>query len=131
MMISGFLADVLVLLHFTFVIFVVLGGLLVLKWPKVAYWHLPAAIWGALIEFSGWICPLTPLENKLRRAGGEGGYTGRFIEHYILPVLYPSELTRELQIAIGIGVVAVNGLFYALLLIRKRRKAKSEMDTKG
>jgi hypothetical protein len=120
-MIPGLLADGVVLLHFAFVMFVALGGLLVLKWPKVAYLHVPAAIWGALIQFAGWICPLTPLENGLRRAGGEAGYTGSFIEQYILPVLYPSELTRELQIAIGISVILVNGLFYTLLLIRKRR----------
>jgi hypothetical protein len=119
--IQGFFADVLVLLHFAFVLFVVLGGLLVVKWPKVTYLHLPAAAWGALIEFSGWICPLTPIENRLRRAGGEAEYTGRFIEHYILPVLYPSELTRELQLTIGTAVILVNGLFYALLIIRKRR----------
>lgn len=128
---SGLLADGLVLLHFAFVIFVVLGGLLVFKWSRVAYLHLPAAVWGALVEFSGWICPLTPLENKLRRAGDEAGYTGQFIEHYILPVLYPSELTRELQIAMGIAVIAVNGLFYTLLFVRKRRRAKSEPDTQG
>jgi hypothetical protein len=125
MMIYGFLADGLVLLHFAFVIFVLLGGLLVIKWPKVTYLHLPSAIWGVLIEFSGWICPLTPLENMLRNAGGEAGYNVTFIEHYILPVLYPSALTRELQIAFGIAVVTVNGLFYALLLIRKSHQGRS------
>ena len=124
MMLPGLLADGLVLLHFAFVLFVVLGGLLVVIWPKVAYLHLPAAIWAALIEFSGWICPLTPLENGLRRAGGETGYTGQFIEHYILPVLYPSALTRELQISIGMAIILVNGLLYALLMIRKRRHKK-------
>lgn len=121
-MVPGLLADGVVLLHFAFVIFVMLGGLLVVKWPKVAYLHLPAAFWGALIEFGGWICPLTPLENGLRHAGGAAGYTGTFVEHYILPLLYPSELTRELQIAIGICVILVNGLLYTLLLIRKRRE---------
>jgi hypothetical protein len=130
-MVPGLLADGLVLLHFAFVMFVALGGLLVVKWSKVAYLHVPAAIWGALIEFSGWICPLTSLENGLRRAGGEAGYTGSFIEQYILPILYPSELTRELQIVIGVSVVLVNGLFYTLLLIRKRRGIKGEMDARG
>jgi hypothetical protein len=131
MMLSSLLADVLVLLHFAFVLFVVLGGLLVVKWPKVAYLHLPAAVWGALIEFSGWICPLTPLENRLRCAGGEAAYTGQFVEQYILPVLYPSELTRELQITIGISVVLVNGLFYALRMIRNRRGKKKERGVQG
>ncbi|MFH0730043.1 MAG: DUF2784 domain-containing protein [Pseudomonadota bacterium] len=121
LMVPGLLADALVLLHFAFVIFVAMGGLLVVKWPKTAYLHLPAALWGAVIELTGWICPLTPLENGLRRSGGESGYTGPFIEHYILPVLYPSELTRELQIAIGVSILLVNGLFYTLLMMRNRR----------
>jgi hypothetical protein len=128
---SGLLADGVVVLHFAFVLFVALGGLLVAKWNKVAYLHLPAAIWGVMIEFSGWICPLTPLENGLRCAAGDGGYSGTFIEQYILPILYPSGLTRELQIIIGIAVMAVNGLIYTLLFIRKRRQRKHEIDSQG
>ena len=89
-------------------LFVVLGGLLVLRWPRVAYLHIPAAIWGAAIEFLGWICPLTPLEHWLRRRSGGAGYSGGFIEHYILPVLYPSALTREIQLILGFLVIAVN-----------------------
>ena len=83
------MADLIVLVHFVFVIFVVLGGLLALRWPRIVWLHVPAVIWGALVEFTGWICPLTPLENRLRRASGEASYQGDFIAHYILPALYP------------------------------------------
>ena len=93
-------------------IFVVLGGLLVLRWRWVMWLHLPAAVWGALIEFAGWICPLTPLEKWLRREGGLGGYQGGFVEHYILPLLYPSALTRTVQLVLGAGVIVVNLLIY-------------------
>lgn len=116
----GFLADVAVGLHFIFVLFVVLGGLLVLRWPKAAYLHLPAAIWGAAIELAGWICPLTPLENWLRRQSGEITYSASFIEHYILPVLYPSALTRDLQLLLGFVVIAVNLALYGYAFRRKR-----------
>jgi len=102
------LADFVVVLHFLFVLFVVLGGLLVLRWPRVAWLHLPAAIWGAAIELAGGICPLTPLENSLRRQAGGTGYSGGFIEHYILPILYPSALTRDIQLILGLLVLAVN-----------------------
>lgn len=104
----GALADVVVALHFVFVLFVLFGGLLVLRWRWVLWLHLPAAVWGALISFAGWICPLTPLENWLRREGGAGGYQGGFIEHYILPVLYPRGLTRGVQVALGLIVLGVN-----------------------
>lgn len=90
----------------------VVGGLLVLRWRWVMWLHLPAAIWGALIEFFGWICPLTPLEKWLRSQGGLGGYEGGFIEHYILPVLYPSGLTRTVQLVLGVVVVGVNLIIY-------------------
>ncbi|HEX9653911.1 MAG TPA: DUF2784 domain-containing protein, partial [bacterium] len=98
-MVFRLLADLVVIIHFAFVIFVVIGGLLALKWRKVIFLHLPAAMWGALIEFAGWICPLTPLENWLRDKGGASGYAGDFVNHYIMPVLYPRELTRGVQIA--------------------------------
>jgi hypothetical protein len=87
----------------------------------VAVVHLPTAVWGALIEFQGWICPLTPLENSLRAAAGEAGYQGGFIEHYLLPVLYPAGLTRGVQLALGSVVIAVNLAVYGLLLARWRR----------
>src|SRR5919107_3520135 len=114
------LADLVVGLHFVFVVFVVAGGLLVLRWPKVAFVHLPAAVWGAAIEFGGWICPLTPLENSLRRQAGEAGYSTGFVEHYLLPVLYPSALTRELQLLLGFLVIAVNLAIYVYVFRRRR-----------
>ena len=116
----GALADLVVALHFGFVLFVVLGGLLVLRWRWVGLVHLPAAVWGAWIEFSARICPLTPLENEYRRLGGEAGYTGGFIEHYILPVLYPHALTRNIQVALGVVVVALNvGLYLRAFAARR------------
>jgi hypothetical protein len=105
-------ADVVVLIHAGFLAFVVLGGFLVLRRPKLAWVHVPCAAWGALIEFAGWICPLTPLENALRLRGGEAGYSGGFVEHYVIPVLYPAGLTRMTQLVLGAGVVVLNGAIY-------------------
>ena len=122
-----FLTDLVVGFHFLFVLFVVLGGLLVLRWPWVAYLHLPAAAWGALIEFGGWVCPLTPLEQSLRRSAGDAGYSGGFIEHYILPLLYPSALTRHLQILLGVLVLALNLAIYGLLLRRRGKKLPTDL----
>ena len=122
MNIPAILADLVVGLHFIFVLFVVIGGLLVLRWPGVAYLHIPAAIWGAEIEFAGWTCPLTPLENWLRRQAGDTGYSAGFIEHYILPVLYPSALTREIQLLLGFLVIALNAGIYAIVFRRRRRQ---------
>ncbi len=118
------LADLIVLLHLAFVLFVVLGGLLVLARPWLAWLHLPAAVWGGWIETSGWICPLTPVENRLRHAAGEAGYSGGFIEHYILPMLYPSGLTREAQHVLAAVVVLVNLAAYGLLVARVRRRSR-------
>jgi len=111
-------ADAIVLLHMAFVIFVVAGGLLVFRWRRVALLHLPAVVWAVLLEFRGWLCPLTPLELKLRASGGQAGYGGGFIEHYILPVLYPVELDKVMQIEIGSLVIAVNIAVYGWLLWR-------------
>jgi hypothetical protein len=119
------LAEIVVGFHVGFVLFVVLGGLLVLRWPRLAWLHLPAAVWGALIEFAGWICPLTPLENRLRRAGGTAGYAGGFVEHYLLPVLYPVGLTRGVQYVLGAGVVLVNAAVYWWVFRRVRRSPAS------
>jgi Protein of Unknown function (DUF2784) len=113
------LADLVVLIHFAFVMFVVLGGLLVLRWPRLAYVHLPVAVYGALIELIGWICPLTPLEKRLREAAGLAGYEGGFVEHYILPVLYPAGLTRGVQLVLGVLVIALNLMIY-VVVARKR-----------
>jgi hypothetical protein len=115
------LADAVVLLHLGFVGFVVLGGLLAVRWPHAAWAHLPAAVWGVWIEFAGWICPLTPLENWLRRQGGGAEYSAGFVEHYLIPVLYPAALTRELQWALGGLVIAVNVAIYAVALGRTRK----------
>jgi hypothetical protein len=117
------LADLVVGVHALFVAFVVVGGLLVLRWRAVAFAHLPAAIWGALIEFKGWICPLTPLEQSLRAAAGQAGYQGGFIEHYLLPALYPAGLTRNVQLVLGTLVIAVNLAIYAVVLRRMRRSS--------
>jgi hypothetical protein len=116
------LADAVVVLHLGFVLFVIAGGLLGLRWPRALWLHAPAAAWGALIEFAGWICPLTPLENDLRRRGGELGYTGGFIENYLMPVLYPAGLTANLQIALGTLVVVTNATVYAFVIARRRRR---------
>ena len=114
------LADLVLLVHLAFVMFVALGGLLALRRPRLAWVHVPVALYGALIEFAGFICPLTPLENWLRRRGGEAGYEGGFVEHYITAALYPAGLTRELQIGIGVGVLVLNAVVYAAVLRRRR-----------
>ena len=115
------LADLVVLIHFLFVLFVIFGGLLALRWWKVVYVHLPAALWGAFIELAGGICPLTPLENALRRDAGLRGYEGGFVEHYILPVLYPRGLTRNVQFVLGGLVIAINLAVYTWVLALRRR----------
>jgi len=118
------LADLVVVAHLAFVAFVVLGGLLVLRRPRLAWLHLPAAVWGVMIEFAGWMCPLTPLENAFRARGGEAGYSGGFVEHYLLPVLYPSGLTRGVQLVLGSIVLALNLAVYGALLARRRTQIK-------
>jgi hypothetical protein len=113
------LADAVVALHLAFVVFVVLGGLLVARWPRVAWLHLPAAGWGAWVEMAGWLCPLTVLESWLRQRGGGPAYTAGFIEHYLVPILYPFSLSRELQWGLGGLVLLVNVAVY--LWVWKRR----------
>lgn len=120
-MIYRWLADAVVVLHLGFVVFVVLGGFLLHRWPKLVYLHLPAAAWGVMIEFAGWICPLTPLEHALRARGGEMGYEGGFIDHYIIPILYPAGLSRNTQWVLGIFALAVNSVAYFLLMRRRKR----------
>lgn len=123
-------ADAVALLHLAFVLFVVFGGLLVARWPRLAGLHLPAMAWGVLIEFAGWTCPLTPLENGLRHVVGQAGYAGGFIDHYLWPLLYPAGLTRERQWALGAGVLILNGAVYGLLLARRWRRARAA-DRRG
>jgi hypothetical protein len=114
------LADLLVFLHFAFVGFVVFGGLLVTRRPRLAWIHVPCVLWGALIELAGWVCPLTPIENRFRGLGGEAGYAGGFVEHYLLPMLYPQGLTRTDQVLLGILVLGLNGAVYARWILRCR-----------
>jgi hypothetical protein len=120
------LADAVLVLHLGFVLFVVLGGLLVLRRPRLAWVHIPAAIWGVLIEYTGWICPLTPLENSFRTSGGETGYSGGFIQHYIQPVLYPAGLTRATQVVLGSLALILNLAAYGIVISRMKRTAHSE-----
>lgn len=120
-MIARLLADLVLLVHGAFVAFVVVGGLTVLRWPRLVWLHVPCAVWGALIEFGGWTCPLTPFENALRRRGGEAGYHGGFIEHYVTATIYPAGLTRHIQYALGAAVIVLNVVIYALLIRRARR----------
>jgi Protein of Unknown function (DUF2784) len=112
------LAEFIVCVHIAFIAFAVLGGLLVLRWPRIVMIHLSTFVWAAYVEFSGRICPLTPLENHFRVLAGEAGYGTGFIEHYALPLIYPSDLTRTLQVILGGAVVLVNTAIYALIMTR-------------
>ena len=126
------LADLLVVVHCGYVLFVVLGGLLVLRHLRLAWVHLPAAAWGATIEFTGWICPLTPWEQSLRRLGGQAGYTGGFVEHYLLPVLYPAGLTASIQLVLGLLVVVANAAIYGVVWRRfLRGRADARADSRA
>lgn len=116
------LADAVVVVHLGFVLFVIFGALAAFRWPKVLWLHLPALIWGAYIEFTGRVCPLTPLENRLRMAGGETGYSNDFVEQYLLPILYPADLTANTQLILGTLLVLLNVALYGLLLRRFRRE---------
>jgi len=117
------LADLVLISHLMFILFILAGGLLALRWKRAAWFHLPAAAWGVLIELADWICPLTPLENRLRLKAGELGYERGFIEHHLLPIVYPEGLNRNLQLALGGLVVVVNAMVYAYVLARLRRNS--------
>jgi hypothetical protein len=124
------LADLVLFIHLLFVLFVVGGALFILKWPWIAWLHLPAAAWGAFIEFMGWICPLTPLENQFLIQSAGDGYEGDFIAHYLLvPVLYPTGLTRNVQIVLGLLVVVINAAMYACVLADWRQRTRSRLMT--
>jgi hypothetical protein len=118
-------ADGVLVLHFAFVLFVLLGGLLVLRSTRFAWVHLPAVAWAAFVEFTGRICPLTPLEVALRRAAGDAGYAGDFLEHYVVAVVYPEGLTRGAQLVLGATVLLVNVAIYAAVLRHSRRRRGS------
>lgn len=120
-MLYRLLADAVVVLHLLFVLYVILGSLLVLKWPYTSWLHVPAALWGAIIELAAWRCPLTPLEQSLRRLAGQQGFAGGFIDHYIISVLYPPGLTRTHQILLGIVVIAINAVIYGYIWRRAMR----------
>jgi hypothetical protein len=117
----GTLATMVVLTHFAYILFVMFGGLLMLRWRKAPWVHLPAAAWGAFVELTGRICPLTPLEQWLRRSAGSGDYVGAFIEHYVVRIIYPSGLTQGIQVALGAGAILLNCAIYAWVVRRLRR----------
>ena len=125
-MTARLLADALVAAHLAFIVFVVAGGLLVLRRRGWAVLHLPAVAWGAFAEISGTLCPLTPLENSLRRSAGDAGYAGGFIEHYVIPLIYPEALTARTQVVLGLTVLAVNVVVYALAWRRWRQRKPPE-----
>jgi hypothetical protein len=111
------------LLHLGFVLFAVLGGLAVLRWPRLAWLHLPVVAWAVAVEFAGWICPLTPLENALRQKAGSATYEGGFIDHHVTAALYPGALTRGGQVFLGASVLVLNLVLYAVLWRRHRAAA--------
>jgi hypothetical protein len=117
-----FLADIVLILHFAFVLFVVLGALFIFRWPRLLWFHLPAAAWGTIIEFARWRCPLTPLEVNLRRLGGAGGYANGFVDHYVGSILYPGDLSRAMHITLGVVVLALNIVIYVILWRRRRKQ---------
>lgn len=121
----GFIADMVVLVHAAFVLFVVLGGVAALRWPRLAWLHIPAAVWGIAIEFGGCICPLTDLENLLRSMGGGTGYAGSFIKHYLEPIIYPPGLTRRDQVVFGLTALCINLAVYARLWYRRRNSSSA------
>lgn len=121
-----FLADAVVLIHLAFILFVAVGGLLVFRWPRLAWAHVPAVAWGALIELAGWICPLTPLENRLRAASGDAAYAGGFIDRYLVPFVYPAGLTRGTQLVLGAAVIVGNLVIYGTLVFRRARRISDD-----
>ncbi|WP_298435146.1 DUF2784 domain-containing protein [Geobacter sp.] len=123
-MVFSLAADLVVLVHALFVLFVVAGGVAVIRWPRLAWLHIPAAVWGTLIELGGGVCPLTFLEVRFRRLAGEAGYAGGFIEHYLVPAIYPAGLTRNGQVLLGILVLLWNGGVYWVALRRWRRQRR-------
>lgn len=114
------LSNLIVILHFLYILFVLFGALFLLRWPRAIWLHIPAVVWGILVEFMGWYCPLTPWENDLRRLAGETGYETDFVAQYLLPLIYPAELTRELQILFGSIVILLNIVIYAIVWYRRR-----------
>jgi len=127
-MLKSYAADSVVLIHFGFILFVIFGGFLVIKWRKLIWLHLPAAFWGAMIEFFGWVCPLTILENQLRIGSERGSYSTGFIEHYIIPLIYPAGLTRDIQLLLGVVVIVINLFVYTLLFKKIKHEQEKRHD---
>lgn len=122
-------ADLVLLTHFAFIILVVAGALAVFRYPWFAWIHVPVASWGAFVEVTGRICPLTTLENLLRIQAGQEGYANSFVEQYIFPMIYPAGLTRQVQLMLAVVVVALNAIIYATILLRKRKARQNETMT--
>ncbi|WP_280153128.1 DUF2784 domain-containing protein [Piscinibacter sp. XHJ-5] len=118
-MTASLAADVVLVLHLVFILFVAFGASLLWRWPRLVWLHGPAVLWGVFVEWSGTVCPLTPLENRLRTLAGEHGYAGGFVDHYLLPLIYPAALTRDIQWAIAAAVLVVNAVLYGLWLRRR------------
>lgn len=118
-------ADAILLVHLAFVAFVVLGGMLALRWPRLALVHVPSALWGALVELFGWVCPLTPIEVALRRSAGDAGYSGGFVEQYLVAALYPHSLSRDIQFALGLAVMVLNAAIYGIVIWRARKRRRA------
>ena len=121
-------AYAILILHLLFICLVMFGAVAALRWPRFAIIHIPAATWGFLVEAYGWYCPLTDLENELLRKAGEDGYTGGFIEHHLLAIIYPDGLTREVQVALAVMVLLVNGGLYGWMLARRWRQKRTQSD---
>jgi hypothetical protein len=117
-MVYRLLSDFIVIAHFLYILFVITGALIALRWKKIIWLHIPAVIWGATVEYTGWICPLTPWETRFRMLAGEEVYHGDFIGNYILPVIYPEEVTRNIQIVLGTIVIIVNIMLYGIIINR-------------
>lgn len=126
-MLYRFAADGVLVLHLSFILFAVLGAILALRWRWIPFLHLPAAVWGVFIELSGRICPLTPLENQLREMAGDAGYQGGFIEHYLVDLIYPSGLTRDIQYILA-GIVLITNLSIYSFLAMRRYQLKRSSD---
>jgi hypothetical protein len=124
-MILRILADTVLVVHFSFIIFTLFGGLLALVGRTAIWFHIPVVLWSSVVNLAGWVCPLTPLENRLRELAGQAGYEGGFVEHYLMEVIYPGGMTRDLELTAGISVLVWNVLLYAYVLHRQRRKKSS------
>ncbi|MGQ1784992.1 DUF2784 domain-containing protein [Saccharicrinis sp. GN24d3] len=123
-MVYKVLADIIFMLHLFFIVFVVLGGILVLRWEKLVWVHIPLALWGVIVEWGNFICPLTPLENKLRELGGGTGFELSFTEQYLYPIVYIDNLNREVQLVLGLIVLFINFVVYSMVFLRKKNHEK-------